>query len=246
MDEADRFNASEIGNLKGIDCPLCKNRGYTYYADDSGMYPALRTKTCKCMGSRITLRRIEQSGLKNLIERYTFASWQTPQRWQQAARDIAKEYIAKKDGWFLAAGRSGSGKTHICTAICAELLDEGLPVRYVLWRDMSVQAKAAVNDADAYRDITEPLKRVEVLYIDDLFKVEQGKQPTAADVNLAFEILNYRYNDDSKLTILSTEKSLDELLYIDEATGSRIYERAKRYWLNFYDKPNWRLQGNEK
>lgn len=220
----------------------CLNRGFIYYVDTAGRYPTVRTKDCECMEQRRSLRRIEQSGLKDLLDRYTFDTWQTPQRWQESSLRLAREYAEKKDGWFLAAGRSGSGKTHICTAVCAEFLKQGLPVRYVLWRDMSVRAKAVVNDDEEYAKITEPLKKVKVLYIDDLFKTKAGSDVTPGDVNLAFEILNYRYNDKSKLTILSTEKSLDDLLYIDEATGSRIYERAKHYWLNFYDKPNWRLR----
>ena len=240
--KAQMFNATEIGTLTGVDCQRCKNRGFTYYVDDSGLSPSLRTKPCECMEKRKSIRRIEQSGLKDLLQRYTFETWQMPDRWQSSARELAQEYVDKRDGWFMAAGQSGAGKTHICTAICAELLNAGLPVRYVLWRDMSVRAKAAVTDGEEYEAITEPLKRIKVLYIDDLFKTGKGKEPTPGDVNLAFEILNYRYNDSEKLTIISTERTREELLDIDEATASRISERAKSYWLSFYDKPNWRLK----
>lgn len=60
------------------------------------------------------------------------------------------------------------------------------------------------------------LKMVYVFYIDDFIK----ETVTDADINIAFELLNARYNDHEKLTIISTEKS------IDEALGSRIYERS--------------------
>ncbi len=115
-------------------------------------------------------------------------------------------------------------------------------MQYVLWRDMSVRAKAVVTDDEEYNRITEPLKRVKVLYIDDLFKTKDGTPVSPADVNLAFEILNYRYNDTGKITIISTEKTMDQLLEIDEAVGSRIYERSKEHWLNFCGKQNWRLK----
>ena len=39
---------------------------------------------------------------------------------------------ADPKGWFVTTGRSGAGKTHLCTAICGELLHRGLPVRYML------------------------------------------------------------------------------------------------------------------
>ena len=44
-----------------------------------------------------------------------------------------------------------------------------------------------------------------------------------------------------RLTIISTERSLDEILEIDEAVGSRIYERSKAYYLPLHAM-NWRLR----
>lgn len=239
---AERFNRIP-GELEGFDCPICLNRGYIYYASE-GALPGvayLKTRDCECMERRRNKRRIERSGLKDLMSRYTFDTWQTPERWQEIDMELARQYAKERCGWFLAAGHSGSGKTHLCTAICAELLNAGMNVRYILWRDMSVQAKAVVNDDEEYERITAPLKQVRVLYIDDLFKVGRGKEPTSGDVNLAFELLNARYNDSTKLTIISTERSMEELMDIDEAVGSRIYERSKGYRLDFSDKPNWRI-----
>jgi DNA replication protein DnaC len=241
--EAERLNQMP-GKLEGFDCPLCRNRGFSYIATP-GALPGiayLSTRDCECMVRRRNERRIERSGLQDLLTRYTFDTWRTVQKWQGQALNLAKQYAEGRCGWFLAAGQSGSGKTHLCTAICAELLNAGLDVRYVLWRDMSIQAKAVVNDDEEYQRITSPLKQVKVLYIDDLFKVGRGKEPTSGDVNLAFELLNARYNDSSKLTIISTERSMEDLMDIDEAVGSRIYERSKSYRLDFSDKPNWRIQ----
>lgn len=125
-------------------------------------------------------------------------------------------------------------------------MNAGINTRYMLWRDVAVQAKANVNDDEVYADIVGPLKRVKCLYIDDLFKVGKGKPPTDGDVNLAFEILNSRYNDSSKLTIISTERTMEELLDIDEAVGSRIYERSAGYRLDFTGKTNWRLRNGNR
>lgn len=241
QDSADRYNRAS-GKLTGVDCPVCMNRGYVYFVDNGVFGPSLSTRDCECMVQRRSIQRIERSGLKDLMQRYTFDTWQTPQRWQESARRLARRYVDERKGWFLAAGRSGSGKTHLCTAICAELLAAGMGVRYVLWRDMSVKAKAAVTDDEEYDRIIDPLKRVKVLYIDDLFKTKAGAEVKPADVNLAFEILNYRYNDSGKLTIISTEKGIEDLLDIDEATGSRIYERSKGYRLDMSGKSNWRLR----
>lgn len=227
------------GDLPGPDCQKCLNRGYIHTVDDQGRRSV---RECECMTRRRNQHRLERSGLSEMAKRYTFDTWQTPDRWQERFKELAQAYAAERRGWFLTAGRSGSGKTHLCTAICGECLAQGLDVRYMLWRDVAVEAKAAVNDDTEYARIVEPLKSVRVLYIDDLFKTGKGQAPTVADVNLAFEILNSRYNDSKKLTIISTERSMDELLDIDEAVGSRIYERSKGYCLDFTQKPNWRLR----
>jgi DNA replication protein DnaC len=136
----------------------------------------------------------------------------------------------------MACGSVGSGKTHLCTAICGALLDQGKFVRYMLWRDESVKLKAIVNDGEYEAEI-KPLKNCQVLYIDDLFK----GGATAADIKLAFEILNSRYNR-RLTTIISCEKTPEELLAIDEALGSRIYERSKGNCVVIHGSKNWRLR----
>ena len=122
-------------------------------------------------------------------------------------------------------------------------MDRGVDVRYMLWRDISVRAKALVNDEAEYKRLVDPLKTVRCLYIDDLFKTGKGQEPTTGDVNLAFEILNNRYNDEKKLTIISTERDIEQLLNIDEAVGSRVYERSRDFYLQLSGKKNWRLMG---
>ena len=63
---------------------------------------------------------------------------------------------------------------------------------------------------------------VPVLYIDDLFKAP----PTEADKHIAFEILSARYTRDDRATILSSERTLGDLIAIDEALAGRIAERC--------------------
>ena len=69
--------------------------------------------------------------------------------------------------------------------------------------------------------------------------------PTSADIMIAFEILNYRYMNQDLITIISTEKSVDEILEIDEAIGSRLYQRSKKYCIKLpSDKSkNYRMKG---
>ena len=75
-----------------------------------------------------------------------------------------------------------------------------------------------------------------MLYIDDFFKGSVSD----ADINLAFELLNDRYNS-KRMTILSSERSVEDILELDEAIGSRIYERSKGFYARLPAK-NWRLR----
>ena len=229
------------GSLKGLDCPLCLNRGYSVIVDAQGNR---RIRDCACMNQRRALKNLEKSGLAKVLNVYTFEGWQIREPWQGQFLQAAKDYADKPTGWFCAVGRPGTGKTHLCTAICGELLEKGLEVRYVLWRDFSTRAKALVNDDDAYRALLEPLERVRVLYLDDLFKTGNRQRPTTMDVNLAFEIINARYNTAGLITVISTELSMGDLMRTDEATASRIYERTKqkRNLFDFAKFPNWRMR----
>lgn len=192
------------------------------------------------MAKRRSLNRIKKSGLAELMGRYTFDVWAEKEPWQKSVKKMAMEYAEEPKGWFYLAGRPGTGKTHICTALCGALIENGMEVRYLLWRDFSSRAKAVVTDDEEYQRIVEPMKRVSVLYIDDLFKTGKGQAPTTGDVNLAFEILNARYNA-NKLTIISSELTVEQILDVDEAVGSRIYERSKEHYADLSEKGNWRL-----
>lgn len=232
-------NRTNRGNLTGYDCPECLNRGFFLRVDEDGYR---YTEECKCMAVRRNLWRIRESGLADLIERYTFENWETPEPWHTELLEAARRYASEPDGWFAVFGKSGTGKTHICTAICGELMKRGMDVRYMLWRDLGTQIKASMTDAEEYRRLVDPLKTAKVLYIDDLFKTGKGQTPTTADVNLAFEVLNYRYNTKGLYTVLSSEIGLEAILETDEAVGSRIYERTKGgRWFDLSGRKNWRI-----
>lgn len=226
------------GALSGYDCPICKNRGFFLRVDEDGATYAM---DCRCMKIRLNQRRLERSGLADMAEKYNFENWQNEEPWQEKAKQLVLDYAEKKSGWLFIGGSVGAGKTHLCTAACLNLIKGGIDTRYVLWRDLIARAKAAVNDEAQYRAIIEPLKAVKALYIDDFLKVGKGEQPTTADINFAFELLNYRYGGKDKLTIISSERTPEELLAIDEALASRIYEKSKGYRIVLKGKKNWRL-----
>lgn len=217
-------------------CPLCGGLGYTVRRGENG---ELFSRACRCEIIRQNQRRIERSGLGPLLEKCRLETFQTPEGWQKAAKQTAEAYLANSRGkWFFIGGSSGTGKTHLCTAMCGKLMEAGLPVKYLQWRADIPPIKAKVNDAEAYEAAIWPLKSIRALYIDDFLK----GSITGGDKNIAFDILNARYNDPNGITLISSELPIDKILEWDEAIGSRIAERAKEYTLNLRDKQNWRLK----
>ena len=211
-------------DLGGVDCPYCRNSGMVTRVGEDG---ALYSRECRCMKKRIALRRIRRSGMSDLLRRYRFDSYiaETPE--QEKILRLARRFAAKDSGWFYIFGQSGAGKSHICTAICGALIERSKDVYYMPWRDESTALKSQVTDAAAYTGRMRVLKKTEVLYIDDFLKGGD----TDADIRLAYEILNSRYNDRGLRTILSSEMTPEKLLRRDEALGGRIYERARGYVL---------------
>lgn len=217
-------------------CEKCHDTGQIIHLMPDGL--SIEVEECECSIRKRNKRRIEKSGLADVISRYTFEAYETPDEKTAAIKAAALRYISDaKSEWFVVCGRPGSGKTHICTAIVGKLIDGGKDCRYMLWRDDVRDLKANVNESAAYRKKMDALKGVDVLYIDDFLK---GKNVTDADLNIAFELLNARYNQ-RKRTLISGEHSLGEILSLDEALGSRIYERSKNGYCFETNSENWRL-----
>ncbi len=231
----------------GYDCKICKNKGTLAKLAEYNGHCSMCFADCDCVETRNSIMRMKRSGLKDIIKDYTFDKFLATEDWQKAIKSAAMEYAKNPNGWFALCGQSGAGKTHLCTAICREFLLSGKRVRYMLWRDDIIKIKGAVTDSEEYGKLIDQFKTADVLYIDDLFKTGKDKdnnvqKPTGADINVAFEIINYRYNNPSLLTIISSELTEDELLDIDEAIGGRIYERAKTFTIGKDRKRNYRIK----
>lgn len=233
MEQRTIIENSLPGKLSGYDCPECKNKGYIVRVEDGKCV----YKECSCMPKRRALWRINRSGLADLINEYTFDRYQTPEKWQEVAKAKAMQYLDNPGAWFCISGTPGSGKTHLCTAIASELINKGREVRYMLWRSEAPRLKSLVNDREEYERLMSEYRGAEVLYIDDFFK----GTVTDPDKNLAFELLNDRYNSRKTMTIISSEKTIEEILAIDEAIGSRMYERSKGFYVKTASE-NWRLK----
>lgn len=251
----DSYNAStgDRNLLDGYDCPICKNKGMiAVLTETNGIYSDTN-RFCVCNEIRKQRLRLKKAGLLHMVETCTFERYQTPDAWQAAIKEKALRFCQDDEHrFFFIGGQSGAGKTHICTAITAHYIDQGKRAKYMVWIDESNKLKGLVTEPGEYAAAMDEIKKTEVLYIDDLFKPIRGANgqitpPSYADIRLAMEIINYRYNNPGLITIISGERTIDELLYLDEALAGRISQLSKEggYCINLKKDSgrNWRLKG---
>ena len=244
---ADTFN-STTGDLPGYNCTQCLNRGIIARVREDG---TLVFRDCSCKPIRCSVQKMERSGLKNNIRELTFDNYITNTPWQKNLKQAAQRYAKEGAGWFIIGGQPGAGKTHLCTAICRQRLLDGEAVHYLSWRETVTSLKGMSLDSEHRQETIQSYKTAPVLYIDDLFKTgragETAGHPTSADIGIAFEIINYRYCNHLP-TVISTEMTTEELLAVDEATGSRIIEMAGEhlYSINTDPQKNYRLRSINK
>jgi len=176
-------------------------------------------------------------------ENYGFNKFKATKDYQKRMLEVAKVFLTDISKGFVITGQSGAGKTHILSSVVIELVNMGFNVEYLKWQEKGKYLKSIVNDTELYQRELSILKTCQVLYIDDFLKVGKNGVPTDADINLAFEILDYR-KENKLSTIISSERSLEEMIYIDEAVAGRVIEicRNRIELKDFKNVENYRLK----
>lgn len=240
------------GELSGYDCPKCKNRGIIYKIGMKDGHKVAEEVDCDCNKIRSILKCFEVAGITELVKKYKFENYKTENLWQNEIVRKAKNYVNRTDNaWFTFLGQSGSGKSHICISICRELVINGYQVKYYNWVGYIAYLKdLKINYYDEYLDEIEYLKDIQVLYIDDLFKKDRLTPLNAMDIEIAYDIINARYNKsmtskERYSTIITSEKTPKELIEIDEAIAGRIIELSQpdNLTIAFGLDKNYRLKG---
>lgn len=224
-------------------CPICKDTEWILSKDESGSEYAVR---CQCWEQKTALRLMASSGIREEDTKKGFNDFLT---FEESGLVVAKQTAARyfkhfdeikdtRHNSLLLCGASGRGKTTLGMAVANNLIRKCVGVRYMPYRDEVTRLKQEITDEYTYNEHINRLKTARVLFMDDMLK---GKV-TESDVNILYEIINYRYLERLPM-IISTEKLSNELLNFDEAIGSRILEMCKGYVVTF-DKsiPNFRMR----
>lgn len=200
-------------------CEKCSDTGF------------VGTKMCSCLRSLLLVKNIASSGMGHLIEKQSFDNFDL--EWYKTSSEedynrmchnlsVAKAFansFGRNKGNLLLIGSTGTGKTHISTAIAKEVINDGYSVIYD-----SVQNIIGDFETDKFKsgyDSSEPLGtkylECDLLIIDDL-GTEFSNQFT---VSVLYNLLNTRQNRGLS-TIISTNLTAEEL---GGKYEGRIYSR---------------------
>ena len=222
--EVENYN-NKKGALKYVDCKICNNKGEIAILEDG----EIKYRPCTCIKLRYAYQLIEEQGLADSVERLTFHNYTVSDKWQEEVKDKALRYSQSAlNEWFAVFGQSGSGKTHICTAIVGELMRRGVPVVYMPYAEDMQILIADYYEKDIYLADICNIKYCECLYIDDFMK---NYKENSNEAKIVFEIIDFRYKN-KLATIISSEITLSALMGIDIAIAGRIKERCDNYLAN--------------
>ncbi|WP_110487444.1 DnaA ATPase domain-containing protein [Bacillus altitudinis] len=214
------------------------------------------SRQCPCVAERAARKKqmklMSASNISEGFRKLTFKNFFLENKPNEIKElyDCAFEYAQKfkeikdtRQNSIALLGQSGSGKTHLLTSISNGFIERyKLSVMYFPYLEGMTDLREDFDDLAAKLRL---LKTVDVLFIDDLFKPKDGvPQVTPWQFTQIQEIVNYRYLN-YKPIMVSCELDLNQLLKIDEAFATRIYEMAKNYTVTIEKniKLNHRLEG---
>lgn len=210
---------------------------------------------CECRERKQYERILKNSGISEAFRKKSFRNYSDKGiDILKKAKKKAVNYIKKFDeirntekNSIAFLGQVGAGKTHLSIAIANNLMSKNIGVLYMQYREDIVKIKQVANDEINYSNAINPYKNASVLLIDDLFKKATYKDRLGneilndADARVMFEIINYRYLKRAPI-IVSSEYTVNKLLDLDEAIGSRIIQMCEDRTIEFVgEKLNHRL-----
>lgn len=199
---------------------------------------------CDCAERRMISKLFAFSEITPQMQSRTFTAFKLTGRPEcvRGAYETAKQYLTDFDtvkthleNSIFLGGKPGSGKTHLLLAIANALLSRGIAVLYFPFVEGLDELRSEIRDSGGgYQRKLERLQRAPVLFIDDLYKTKKGDEPTKYEIKFLFSVVNYRYLNNLPM-LVSSELTIDQVIFWDEAIGSRIFQMSRDYQVHLTD-----------
>ncbi|HCW52610.1 MAG TPA: AAA family ATPase [Clostridium sp.] len=211
-------------------CRLCRDTGWILEARERGQPLAVE---CECRKRDKVKNQWKVCGINPEMINCTFRNFNAYNDVSAKMKDTALSYINEFDNIrksrknsVMLCGQVGCGKSHLSMAIAVNMIKRNIKVVYMPYRDTITRIKQNILNEEYYSKSISRLQKCEVLLIDDLFKGRVNE----SDINIIFEIINYRYLNFLPI-IVSSEFTVERLLEFDQGIGSRIFEMCKDYFV---------------
>lgn len=199
---------------------------------------------CSCADKTTTEKNLKSKGITNFDAKFsdfeTFNEGElsnAKKKGYEYVKNFKKNENARCNSFFI-CGKSGTGKTQLTSIMVNVLKDNGVIIKQLGYRDDIEPLKnLKVVDHLAYETKMNGYKNCRLLWIDDLAK----GGVTQADVNLLYEIINYRYVN-QKPMIITSEYNPMKLAEVDEAISGRIYQMSKDNIVVLENTKNYRFR----
>lgn len=227
--------------VKSYNCDKCKDEGYIYFnKKDKFGQEHLTAKPCECLIKRNNEKRVAKSNVSELFRNCTFTTFEERSPRQKEVKELCIEFYKQavskeidkdsKATAILLLGQVGAGKTHLAVAMMNNFIANNYNSLYTNYKDLVRTLSQNAMDKFVYKEEMDKCINADVLLIDEFFKCDNISELTSAQKNYMYEIINTRYNNRS-LTILTSEKSIQEILQVSDALGSRLFQMANQKYV---------------
>ena len=188
--------------------------------------------------------RIKRSGLTETQAKQTFKNYEHAGMPPEVVSAKAKAILAAKNKKSLIiAGKSGTGKTHLATAIAIDAMKNGQNVIFRTVPELLDELRRAAQEHTDFFGLMQKYKDVSCLVLDDWGK----ERTTQAGLDYMFQLIDYRYRNGMQTIVTTNALNMRGLMNQWNADKiepivSRILENGE--WVTMRNADNYRLSSN--
>ena len=163
---------------------------------------------CRFEQSREFERMFRKSGLKEFSWHMTFKAYEVGKSDPETRRALSEAVNASKNcTCLILAGKPGTGKTHLASAIAIRAMEHGKQAIFRLVSAMLDEIQAAIRDGGDYDGLMRQFKTVPCLVLDDL----GHENMTPARASYLHQIIDFRYGEGLQTIVTTNARTPEEL-----------------------------------